>query len=54
MFDIVEITLDAAIDAFRCIGTLTVVVINVRPADNSRPNLAQVKGGKRFPWSSRK
>jgi hypothetical protein len=47
MFDIVEITLDAAIDALRRIGTLTVVVINVRPANESRPNAAQVKGGKR-------
>jgi hypothetical protein len=54
MFDIVEITLDAAIDALGRIGTLTVVVINVRPADDSRPNLAQVKAGERFPWSSRK
>jgi hypothetical protein len=54
MFDIVEITLDAAIDALRRIGTLMVVVINVRPADESRPNRAQVKRGKRLPWSSRK
>jgi hypothetical protein len=54
MFDIIEITLDAAIDALRRIGTLTVVVINVRPADDSRLNLVQVEGGKRFPWSSHK
>jgi len=54
MFDIVEITLDAAIDALRRIGTLTVVVIEMRPADDSGPDLVQVEGGKRFPWSSHK
>jgi len=54
MFDIIAITLDAAIDVLVHVGILTLIVAGMCPADKSRSHLVQIERGKSSPWRIRK
>ncbi len=52
--DIVAITLDAAVDARRAVGNLTLIVVDMCPANKARSHLVQIERRETFPWSIRK
>jgi len=54
VFDIITITIDAAIDALSRTGNLARIVMIMRAGDKSRPHLVQVGRWKRSSWSIRK
>jgi len=51
MFEIIAITLDAAIDVLGQAGILTLIVVGMCPADKPRSHPVQIERGKSFPWS---